>query len=47
MNKQNEKEKYPNGFQVFTFLLENRFVGFHLKDFKRNLTDSNLIRKCV
>ena len=37
--------KYPDGVQMFTFLLEYRF--FDVKDFKRNLTDDNLIRKCV
>ena len=40
-----KKGKYPDGVQIFTFLLEYWFAW--RRDFKRNLTDGNLIRKCV
>ena len=40
-----KKGKYPDGTQTFTFLLEYHL--FRVKDFKRNLTDSNLIRRCA
>ena len=40
-----KKVKYPDGVQIFTFLVEYQFVG--IKDFKPNFTDDNLIRKCV
>ena len=38
--KWKKKGKYPDGVQIFTFL-------FDVTDFKRNLTDCNLIRKRV
>ena len=34
--------KYPNEVQAFTFFLKYRFVD--VKDFKRDLTDGNLIK---
>ena len=48
--QKNEKKKgkYPNGVQIFTFLLEYRSVYPQgCTDFKINLTDGNLIRKFV
>ena len=40
--------KYPNGIQIFTFLRKqiNSLMG-RILDFKRNMTDGNLIKKCV
>ena len=38
--KMKKKREYPDGVQIFTFL-------FDVTDFKRNLTDCNLIRKRV
>ena len=38
--KNEKKREYPDGVQIFTFL-------FDVTDFKRNLTDCNLIRKRV
>ena len=40
-----KKGKYPIGVQIFTFFPSIDL--FDVKDFKRNLTDSNLIRKRV
>ena len=37
--------KYPDGVQIFTFFTSIDL--FDVKDFKRNLTDGNLIRKRV
>ena len=34
-----KKGKYPDGFQIFTSLLEYQFV--YVTDLKRNLSDSN------
>ena len=39
-----KKGKYPDGDQIFCLSIINLF---DVKDFKRNLTDGNLIRKCV
>ena len=38
-----KKGKYPDGDQIFCL----RINLFDVKDFKRNLTNGNLIRKCV
>ena len=40
-----KKGKYPDGVQIFTFF--SSIDLFDIKDFKRNLTDGNLIRKRV
>ena len=42
--KWNKKAKYPDGVQIFTFF-SSIFLS-DVKNFKRNLTDGNLIRKC-
>ena len=43
-----KKQKYPNKVQIFTFLLDYRFVSRQgCSDFERNLRDCNLIRKYV
>ena len=40
-----KKGKYPDGVQIFTFLLGTDL--FDVEDFKRNLRGGNLIRKYV
>ena len=40
-----KKGKYPDRVQIFTFF--SSIDLFDVKDFKRNLTDGNLIRKRV
>ena len=42
--KWNKKAKYPDGVQIFTFFSSIDLSD--VKNFKRNLTDGNLIRKC-
>ena len=39
------KNKYPDRVQIFTFFSSIDF--FDVKDFRRNLTDGNLIRKRI
>ena len=41
----NRKGKYPDRVQIFTFF--SSIDLFDVKDFKRNLTDGNLIRKSI
>ena len=43
--KWNKKGKYPDGVQISTFF--SSIDLFDVKDFKRNLTDGNLVRKSV
>ena len=47
LQRKNEikKGKYPDRVQIFTFL--SSVDLFDVKDFKRNLTDVNLIRKSI
>ena len=40
-----KKGKYPGRVQIFTFFSSRDL--FDVKDFKRNLTDGNLIRKRI
>ena len=43
--KKKRKGKYPDRVQIFTFFSSINL--FEVKDFKRNLTDGNLIRKHI
>ena len=43
--KRKRKGKYPDRVQIFTFFSSINL--FDVKDFKRNLTDGNLIRKRI
>ena len=40
-----KKEKYPDGVEYLLFCFSIDL--FDINDFKRNLTDGNVIRKCV